>query len=72
MNDEEIHPAQEVKVLGVTMDVELRFGKHTAKAAERGINASLALKRIKGMSTKTSRQLYQATVEPGMDYALLV
>lgn len=41
----------------------------TARAAERSTNAALALKRIKGLTPRTARQLAKATVMPVLDYA---
>jgi hypothetical protein len=69
MDDEEISPAQEVKVLGVVLDQNLRYKEHAARAAKRGVDAALALKRIRGMTPRTSRQLFQATVAPRLDHA---
>lgn len=69
MDGEAIHPQQEVKVLGVILDQALRFKQHIARAAKRGLNAAMALRRIKGMTPKTTRQLYKATVTPSADYA---
>jgi hypothetical protein len=69
MKGELIHPQNEVKVLGVILDQKLRFKAHVARAAKKGINAALALKRLKGTSPKAARQLYMALVAPAMDYA---
>lgn len=69
MDNEEIPPVEEVKVLGVVLPQDLRFREHAARAVKRGVNAALALKRIKGMPPKTTRQLFQATVAPTLDYA---
>jgi hypothetical protein len=69
MDNEEIPPKENVKILGVVLDPGLRFREHAARIAKRGVNAALALKRIKGTSSKTTRQLYQATVRPIIEYA---
>ena len=54
------------------MDSELRYREHIASAATRGLNAALALKRLKMLSPATARQLFGATVAPAMDYASTV
>lgn len=69
VNEEAIRPQTEVKILGVVFDQKLRFSQHTARAAKRGIRAALALKRIKGMTVGTARQLFTSTVTPTVDYA---
>ena len=66
---EEIRPQTEVKILGVVCDQALRFQQHAARAAKRGVNAALALRRIKGMTVKVARQLFLGTVAPTGDYA---
>jgi ribonuclease HI/exonuclease III len=65
---EERPPVQEVKVLGVILDSELRFKAHAARAAKRGERAALALCRLKGIRPTTARQLATATVLPIIDY----
>jgi hypothetical protein len=52
MDGQAIQPQSGVKILGIIMDQELRFKQHIARAAKRGTNAALALKRIKGMTPK--------------------
>jgi ribonuclease HI len=69
MDGQEIQPQTEIKVLGVVLDQGLRFKHHIARAAKRGTNAALALRRIKGMTSKTTRQLFTAMVAPVTDYA---
>lgn len=66
---ESIKPQESAKILGVILDRELRYKQHVARAASRGLNAALALKRLKMMSPKTARQLFIATVAPVVDYA---
>jgi hypothetical protein len=51
----------EVKLLGVVFDQNLRFKRHIARAGKRGINAVLALKRIKRLTPKIARQLFMET-----------
>ena len=38
-----VFPKEEAKVLGVLMDLELRYREHIASAATKGLNAALAL-----------------------------
>jgi hypothetical protein len=69
MKGELICPQGEVKVLGVILDRKLRFKAHMARAAKKGTNAALALKRVRGTNPKTARRLFTALVAPSMDYA---
>ncbi|KAK1509295.1 hypothetical protein CABS01_16854 [Colletotrichum abscissum] len=64
-----VRPKDHVKVLGVTMDTKLRFEKHIADATTKGLEAVLGLRRLKGLSPVTVRQLFVAAVAPTMDYA---
>lgn len=57
------------KVLGVHMDRKLRCKDHAREMATKGVRAALALKRLRGLQTRTARQLYQATIAPIIDYA---
>ena len=66
---EEIAPKSEVKILGVIMDSALRYRNHIARTATKGLNAALALKRLKMLSPVSARQLFNATVAPVIDYA---
>jgi len=68
MMDQVVGSSSEVKVLGVILDQQLRFGPHAARAAKRGERAALALHRLKGLRPKASRQLFLSTVAPVMDY----
>ncbi len=69
MKGDVIHLQNEVKVLGVILDRKLRFKAHMARAAKKGIDVTLALKRLRGTSPKTARRLFTALVAPVMDYA---
>jgi exonuclease III len=66
---ETISPKSEAKILGVIMDSRLRYKNHIARTAAKGLNAALALKRLKMLSPSSARQLFNATVVPVMDYA---
>ncbi|RKK21589.1 hypothetical protein BFJ67_g17192, partial [Fusarium oxysporum f. sp. cepae] len=67
-----IKPKRKAKILGVIMDAGLRFKKHMAEAATRGLTAAMCLRRLRMLSPRTARQLFTATVAPAMDYASVV
>ena len=60
---------QEVKILGVLMDLCLRYKDHKAKIGTKGLKAAMALKRIRSLTPLTARQLFHATVAPVINYA---
>ena len=64
-----VYPKEHVKVLGVVMDAKLKYREHLARAASKGLEAVLELKRLKGLSPATTRQLFTATVASVVDYA---
>lgn len=64
-----VAPKPEVKILGVLMDAELRYRGRIAKAATRGLEAAMALKRLRTISPTIARNLFRTTVAPVMDYA---
>jgi hypothetical protein len=66
---EEVRPTASVKILGLIMDSQLRYQEHTARAATRGLQAAMALKRLRGLSPSVTRKLFNATVAPVVDYA---
>jgi Reverse transcriptase (RNA-dependent DNA polymerase)/Endonuclease-reverse transcriptase len=66
---ETIRPKTSAKILGVVMDCELRYKQHIARAASKGLDAALALGRLKMLSPRTTRQLFASTVVPAVDYA---
>ncbi|EEA25303.1 reverse transcriptase, putative [Talaromyces marneffei ATCC 18224] len=59
-----VKPKDSAKILGVVMDSQLRFEKHIANAATKGLIAAMALRRLKMISPRTARQLFRATVAP--------
>ncbi|KAK4068648.1 hypothetical protein Purlil1_13765 [Purpureocillium lilacinum] len=65
----EVKPKASAKILGVIMDSGLRYQKHMARAAEKGLTAAMNLRRLKLLSPRVARQLFMATVAPAMDYA---
>lgn len=62
-------PKDHVKILGVLMDAKLKYQKHIARAAAKGLEAAMELRRLRGLSPATARQLFTATVAPTVDYA---
>ena len=66
---ETVEPRDHVKVLGVIMDTRLKYKEHIAKAASKGLEAAMELRRLRGLSPATARQLFTSTVAPVVDYA---
>lgn len=64
-----VEPKECTKILGVIMDTRLKFRQHIAEAASKGLEAAMELKRLRGLSARTARQLFAATVTPVVDYA---
>jgi hypothetical protein len=64
-----VRPKHRVKILGVIMDAGLKYKEHIARAASKGLVAAMELKRLRGLSPATARQLFTATVAPVVDYA---
>ncbi|KMK56426.1 reverse transcriptase [Aspergillus fumigatus Z5] len=63
-----IEPKVHVKILGVLMDTRLKYKEHIARAASKGLEAAMELRRLRGLSPATARQLFTATVAPAVDY----
>jgi ribonuclease HI len=64
-----VQPKDHVKILGVIMDAKIKYKEHIARAASKGLEAALQLKRLRGLSPSTARQLFTSTVAPVLDYA---
>src|SRR5216117_3306935 len=64
-----VEPQEQVKILGVIMDQQLRYKQHIARAATRGLKVAMALKRLKGLAPSAARQLFTSVVAPVVDYA---
>ncbi|KAI3098443.1 hypothetical protein CBS147333_9078 [Penicillium roqueforti] len=64
-----VEPKDHVKILGVVMDTRLKYKAHIARAASKGLEAVMELKRLRGLSPSTARQLFISTVAPVVDYA---
>jgi hypothetical protein len=69
VKEQEVRPTSSVKILGLVMDSRLRYQEHAARAATRGLQAAMALKRLRGLSPSVTRKLFNATVAPVVDYA---
>ena len=66
---QDIVPTNKVKLLGVTLDKELRFKVHLADKAGKATKVALALRRMKGLQPKAVKQLAQSAALPVADYA---
>ncbi|RYP29971.1 hypothetical protein DL766_005117 [Monosporascus sp. MC13-8B] len=64
-----VQPKDYVKILGVVMDAKIKYKEHVTRAASKGLEAALELKRLRGLSPATARQLFKSTVAPVVDYA---
>ncbi|KFZ19397.1 hypothetical protein V501_00685 [Pseudogymnoascus sp. VKM F-4519 (FW-2642)] len=64
-----IQPKDHIKVLRVIMDAKLKYKEHLARAASKGLEAVLELKRLKGLSPAITQQLFTTTVALVVDYA---
>ncbi len=64
-----VQPKDHVKILGVVMDAKLKYKEHIARAASKGPDAAMALRRLRGVSPSTARQLFISTVAPVVNYA---
>jgi hypothetical protein len=62
-------PKGHVKILGVLMDTSLKYKEYIARAASKGLEAAMELRRLRDLSPATARQLFTSTVEPVVDYA---
>ena len=50
------------------MDTKLKYREHMVRAASKGLEAVIELRRLKGLSPATARQLFTATVASVVDY----
>jgi hypothetical protein len=67
-----VEPGDHVKILGVIMDTRLKYKEHIVRAASKGREAAMELRRLRGLSPATARQLFTSTVAPGVDYAVAI
>jgi hypothetical protein len=54
------------------MDTRLKYKEHIARAASKGLEAAMELRRLRGLTSATARQLFTSTVAPVVDYASTV
>lgn len=66
---QQVTPQESAQILGIVMDTHLRFKEHIARAASRGLKAAMALRRLRGLSPNTARQLFTSLVAAVVDYA---
>ncbi|KOC07778.1 hypothetical protein AFLA70_340g000881 [Aspergillus flavus AF70] len=64
-----VEPKDHVKILGVLMDTRLKYKEHIARAASKCLEAAMEIRRLRGLSPSTARQLFTSTVTPVVDYA---
>lgn len=69
IKEQDVYSAAKARILGVVMDLELRYKQHIAKAATKGLKAAMALKRLRGLSPATARRLFELTVASVVNYA---
>lgn len=62
-------PKDHVKILGLLIDTRLKYKEYIARAASKGLEAAIELRRLRGLSLATARQLFTSTVAPVIDYA---
>ena len=51
------------------MDTRLKYKEHIARAASKGLEAAMELRRLRGLTPAAARQLFTSTVAPVVDYA---
>jgi len=64
-----ILPKDYIKILGVLMDAKLKYKEHIARAASKGLEVAIGLRRLRGLLPATARQLFTSIVAPAVDYA---
>ncbi|KAJ5083103.1 reverse transcriptase [Penicillium argentinense] len=72
VDKQKIGPSNAVKLLGVICDQKLKFRERIGRVTKRGIQASQALMRLKGLRRRNARQLYQSLVVSTITYAASV
>ena len=72
MDGENIDPTDNVKLLGVIFDPELRWRAHAQRISKRATTTCIGISRLRYLRPKQMRQLYQACVIPKLDYASTV
>ncbi|OQE67429.1 hypothetical protein PENNAL_c0172G09561, partial [Penicillium nalgiovense] len=62
-------PQDHVEILGLLMNTRLKYKEHIARAASKGLEAAMELRRLRGLTPASARQLFTSTVAPVVDYA---
>jgi len=68
INRESITLSNTVKILEVLMDLKLCYTQHIAKAAMKGLDATMTLRQLCLVSSLTARQLFKAMIASVVDY----
>lgn len=45
-----MEPKSKVKILGVLIDIRLKYKEHIVRAASKGLEAAIELRRLRGLS----------------------
>jgi hypothetical protein len=63
-----VEPKDHVKILGVLIDLRLKYKEHIARAASKGLEAVMELWQLHSLSPATAWQLFTLMVAPVVDY----
>lgn len=69
IKEQTVIPKEHIKILGILMDTRLKYKEHIARAASKGLEVAIELRRLCGLSLVTARQLFISTVALVVDYA---
>ncbi len=64
-----VQPKYHVKILGVIMDAKLKYKEHIARAASKGLEAAMALRRLRGVSPLDRTTVVHIHSRSVVDYA---
>ena len=65
-------PQQKVKILGILMNLGLRYMSHRIIVNTKGLKAAMALKRMRSLTLSLVRQLFYTIVTLVTNYALII
>jgi len=72
LTDLRLHPKTEIRILGLQIDPQLRWGPHIKRVQDKMAHQILALSRITastwGATFSKSRQVFTAVIRPAMTY----
>ena len=68
----EVSPQEEIKILGIIMDLRLRFKNYIKKILIKGLKVVLTLKQIRTLISVAAHQLFNNIVAPVIHFVLLV